>query len=199
MPIYAHMSAVIPVFVKGLFDSFNRTDLLYHNYLHTCRVVYRTKEIADHSSLDKRSHFVLESAAWFHDTGQLTGDTNIHEQRSVQFMREFFAGKLIDDTIINDIAKCIMATKLPSAPTDPLQEIICDADTFHLGTKDFQELDQLVWKELELKLGQIIDNKAEKSLLFLRQHQFYSSYCQQVLSAGKQHNIEVLEKIIRNR
>lgn len=128
-------------YVKGLFDQYNRQYLLYHNITHTRNVVKHASEIADHYQLDERSVFILLTAAWFHDTGQLEGDMAVHEERSVAFMEEFFSDKDVDRNTLDNISKCIMATKMPVEPTNQLEMIICDADTWHLGTVDFQRLD----------------------------------------------------------
>lgn len=193
------MSTEIPVYIKNLFDSYNRSYLLYHNFSHTQRVVFHTAEIADYYNIDSSVLFVLESAAWFHDTGQLTGDMTVHEETSVQFMKEYFSDKLVNESALNDIENCILATKMPVSPGNLLEEIICDADTYHLGTKDFQRLDHLVWQELELRLNKPIDNQAEKSLAFLEEHHFFTSYCQQNLLAGKNENITLLKAFIQNQ
>lgn len=179
--------------VKELFALYNRPYLLYHNLDHTRKVVQHAEEIADHYKLDDRSRFVLLAAAWFHDTGQLMGDMAVHEETGVQLMKDFLSPKHIDQKIMNDISLCIMATKMPVAPSTLLEKIICDADTYHLGTKDFQQLDELVWRELELRLNKRVDNQSWRSLDFLETHQFYTTYCRQLLSEGKDRNIAWLK------
>ncbi|HEV7782173.1 MAG TPA: HD domain-containing protein [Chitinophagaceae bacterium] len=194
-----HITAQLPVHIRGLFDSYDCTKLLYHNFQHTERVVFHTAEIVDHYELDSHYSFILQAAAWFHDTGQLTGDMHVHEERSVQFMQDFFSGKTNDRTMVHCIADCIMATKMSAAPRNLPEEIICDADTYHLGTTDFKQLDQRVWRELELRLNKPIEDQAGKSLVFLEEHRFYTAYCQVRLSAGKEKNIAMLKEIIQNK
>ncbi|MEO7982878.1 MAG: HD domain-containing protein [Bacteroidota bacterium] len=190
------IEAEIVIHVKGLFNSYNRPYLLYHNLTHSINVVRHAREIAEQYKLDRHSLFVVLSAAWFHDTGQLTGDMAVHEETSVQFMKEFFSRKPVDQKIIDEIAGCIMATKMPVKPASLTEEILCDADTYHLGTENFQQLDKLVWKELELRLNNTINNQAERSLAFLEDHQFFTVYCLQLLSAGKKKNIDRLKNIL---
>ena len=43
---------------------------------------------------------------------------------------------------------------MPAVPSTLVEQIICDADTYHLGTEDFLHLDKLVWQELELIFNQ---------------------------------------------
>ena len=107
------------------------------------------------------------AAAWFHDTGHLNGAPEGHEERSVQIMKEFLATKGIEEKIITEISICIRGTKMPAVATTLVEQIICDADTYHLGTKDFLHFDKLVWQEMELRLKRSIHNKVQRSLLFL--------------------------------
>lgn len=180
-------------FVKALFNSYDCPYLLYHNLLHTRRVVAHSEEIGSYYKIDSRSHQVLVTAAWFHDTGQLTGDVAVHEERSVKFMEDFFADQPFDPGLKAEIAKCIMATKMPVVPHSELEKIICDADTYHLGTGDFLALDEIVWKEFELRHHKTVENKIQKSIAFLEEHQFYTGYCQEHLTYGKNKNIAALK------
>jgi len=186
----------IPGYIERLFDSYDCTQLLYHNFHHTQQVVIHSVEIADHYDLDSHSRFVLQAAAWFHDTGQLKGDMAVHEATGMQFMEDFFSGKPIDKNTILTIADCIMATKMPTSPRTFMEEILCDADTYHLGTTDFQQLDKLVWLELELRLDKPVEDQLQKSLVFLEEHRFFTSYCQERLSEGKNKNIALLKAMI---
>ncbi len=49
---------------------------------------------------------------------------------------------------------CIMATKFPRNPTSLFQEIFCDADTYHLGTKEFKENNKRALEEYKLSPGE---------------------------------------------
>jgi predicted metal-dependent HD superfamily phosphohydrolase len=186
----------IEKYIEGLFSIFNNPYLLYHNLEHSRQVVKHAKEISTYYSLDDESTFTVLAAAWFHDIGHLMGYLEGHEEAGVQIMKEVLKENNIDEKIINSIASCIMATKSSNAPTSLMQQIICDADTYHVGTSDFWHLDSMVWKEMELRLGTDIKNKTEHSLHFLEKHQFQTGYCQQLLSAEKAENISQLKKLL---
>ena len=85
-----------------------------------------------------------------------------------------------------------MATKMPVSPTTLSEKIICDADTYHLGTEEFFEQNNLVKLELEARLGITIENWHTSSLLFIQAHHYYTPYCQALLSDGKSRNIHRL-------
>jgi predicted metal-dependent HD superfamily phosphohydrolase len=178
--------------VRELFFKYQHPYLIYHNWQHTMRVVTHTKEIADYYKYNDVSLFIVLAAAWFHDTGHLQVNMDTHEQKSSALMVEFLSSKGIDPIIIEEISKCIMATKMPVNPTSLSEKIICDADTYHLGTEAFFEQNNLVKLELEARLGITIENWHTSSLAFIQTHHYYTSYCQALLAAGKDKNIQRL-------
>ena len=61
-------------------------------------------------------------------------------------MRKFMKDLCRDEMVTTEITGNIMATKIPRNPKNLLQQIICDADTYHLGTKDFKETNKKITK-----------------------------------------------------
>jgi predicted metal-dependent HD superfamily phosphohydrolase len=184
--------AGIKTHVEELFRSLIKPYLVYHNLSHTQQVVAHATEIAAHMDLDEDSRFILLAAAWFHDTGHLLGDARQHEELSVWAMRGYFVDREIPTHILNSIGQTIMATRMPVHPVTTVEQILCDADTYHLGTSEFSTMDALVWKEVTLRTGLSVTNTPAHSLAFLKAHTFYTDYCRQLLESGKQQNIEWL-------
>jgi hypothetical protein len=187
-------------FVTSLFEKNQNDQLLFHNLEHTKTVVARAKEIASQYELTDTDEAILYTAAWFHDTGHLFVDPAMHEIKSIELMKDFFARQIIDgDSMVTPIENCILATRIPRNPKTLPEQIICDADTYHLGTKDFKTTNKLLKKEyIERKLVSENVNWNRKSLEFLESHRYYTPYCQTLLEEGKQKNIEKLEKKITN-
>jgi len=189
----ASLLADIEKHVKGLFSQHPRPYLRYHNLYHTLQVVNHTKEIAQFYKYNDLDLFMLMAAAWFHDTGYLLADnTEVHEQKSTEVMAEFLTSKNVALNIIENVSHCIMATKMPVSPRSLSEKIICDADTYHLGTDDFFTHNQLVKEELEARLQQPMENWRNSSLSFLITHHFFTTYCQELLNEGKQKNLKKL-------
>lgn len=181
--------------VEELFLVNDKPYLLYHNINHTRNVVKRAQEIAGVYSVNEEELFVLQAAAWFHDTGHLFSNMAQHEEMSEQIMRIYLGDKLEEQTL-NNIANCIMVTNMTVKPVSLIEMIICDADTYHFGTTEFHQTDPVVWQEMEKRLGKTIERKAEKSLHLLQIHTFYTHYCETLLHKGKQENIEWLKQKI---
>jgi predicted metal-dependent HD superfamily phosphohydrolase len=187
-------------FVTGLFEKNNTDHLLFHNLEHTKTVVARAKEIASQYELSETDETILYTAAWFHDTGHLFVEPAMHEIKSAELVKDFFARHIIDgEALVGPIENCIMATRIPRNPKTVPEQIICDADTYHLGTKDFKTTNKLLRKEyIQRKLIPENTNWNKKSLEFLESHRYYTAYCQSLLDEGKQKNIERLQKKLLN-
>jgi HD superfamily phosphodiesterase len=185
----------IEEYVTGLFEQMHSPELVFHNFDHTKNVVKHTQEIAGHYKISENDMLILFAAAWFHDTGHLFTEPKKHEEMSVDIMKKFMKEHLEDEGIITSIEECIMATKLPRNPKNLLQEIICDADIYHLGTKDFKENNKRAWEEYKIRCGKN-DRKEfnEATLKLLQTLQFYTSYCKELLNERKMKNIQKLQK-----
>jgi predicted metal-dependent HD superfamily phosphohydrolase len=182
-------------YVTGLYETLQDDTLVFHNLKHTENVVDRTKEIAGHYHVTEKEMLILYTAAWFHDTGYLFTEPSKHEVMSADVMRKFMLDHTNDTELIKEIEQCIMATKSPRNPTNLLQQIICDADTYNLGTKEFKDTNKRVFKETKLKTG--ADDKEEfyaNAIKMLEKHEFYTTYCKDLLSATKELNMKKLKK-----
>jgi HD superfamily phosphodiesterase len=182
-------------YVTELYDKVHHPHLLYHNLHHTQSVVNRTKEIAGHYNLVENDMLVLYVAAWFHDTGYLFEEPIRHEAKSAEIMREFMKQQAVDDDLIASTEECIMATKGGVKPVNLLQQIICDADTYHFGTKEFKVTNKLVYEEFKLRHDGLTKAEwNEKTINLLEEHQFYTTYCKELLTEKKRKNLKKLKK-----
>lgn len=178
--------------VAGLFAEHAGSTLLYHNLAHTRLVATRALQIAAFYRLGAPEHFILFAAAWFHDTGQLFSGPEGHELKSVAIMEEFMECLSLPAEEIEEIRSCILATRIPHAPENLIQVIICDADTYNLGTIEFPTTDALLKEELQLRGLDVRQGWDEATLDFLMGHRFFTSYCREKLNMGKQRNIDLL-------
>jgi predicted metal-dependent HD superfamily phosphohydrolase len=180
-------------YVISYFDVHHDPDLIYHNLRHTKDVVAAATQIANHYQLSDEDFFVVISAAWFHDTGYFT-DKKDHESKSVGLATHFLKQHKVEQPVIDKVAGCILATKMPQSPADLLQQIICDADLFHLGTDDFRDKNKLLRKEMEAIKKHDIDKDEWRgyNIEFLQGHEYYTDYCRLLLNDQKQKNLQKL-------
>ncbi|GLU55191.1 hypothetical protein Dfri01_46520 [Dyadobacter frigoris] len=186
---------------KNVIDYFKKNknpDLAFHTLGHTKRVVSHATKISENYQLSADDFFIVTASAWFHDIGYLSGETIGHENRGAEIAKIFLEEKEVSSEIIQSVSDCIMATSSKNIPQNLLEQIICDADLFHLGTKEFTKQNKLVRKEQEWREGRNI-TKTEwrnKSITFLESHQFQTDFCRNTLDKRKQKNLEKLRSKI---
>ena len=182
-------------YVTNLFDDNKNPTLFFHNLDHTRAVVERTKEIAGHYYISENDMLAVYVAAWFHDTGYLFTDAEHHEEKSVEIMREFMKMHSPDEQLVNKIEDYILATRPPRKHDSLLLQIICDADTYHLGTREFRDTNKKVWEEYSGN-GTILSEKEwdMKTIELLNVHQFYTKYCKDLLEKRKQKNMKKIKE-----
>ncbi|WP_432713148.1 Pycsar system effector family protein [Pedobacter sp.] len=197
--IYAmnYMDALdqVKTYVTGLFKTTAREKLFYHNLSHTENVVENAVKMANYYQLSDRETFILSAACWFHDVGYLQGFDE-HERIGAKVANDFLLEKNVGKDIVDEVVACIMATKMPQQPQGLLQEIMCDADLYHLGTPLFKEINKELRNEMELMCNKHISKEAwrEQNINFLQGHHFHTTYAQKFLQAGKTANINALLK-----
>ncbi|SHN43409.1 Pycsar system effector family protein [Chitinophaga sp. CF418] len=170
-------------------------NLVYHNLEHTKLVVAAAQQIAAHYRLEDNELLVVLVACWFHDLGYLMGETKMHEEKGAEMAREFLNVQEIPENVQQQIAGCIMATKMPQNPQNLLEEIVCDADLFHLGTKEFKDRSRLLRQEMELTYGREISGATWNagSLRLQESHHYFTAYCKALLQQQKEENIAKLK------
>jgi len=170
-------------------------NLVYHNLEHTKLVVAAAQQIAAHYRLADNDLLVVCVACWFHDLGYLMGETKMHEEKGAEMAREFLNVQQIPENVQQQVAGCIMATKMPQNPQNLLEEIVCDADLFHLGTKEFKERSRLLKQEMELTLEKEIPGAVWNagSLRLQESHHYFTAYCKALLQQQKEENIAKLK------
>jgi predicted metal-dependent HD superfamily phosphohydrolase len=179
-------------------DSFEHTSLnllAYHNRKHTESVASYAKQIAHHYQLNERDHFVVVASAWLHDLGYTIERAN-HEEEGADAAGKFLEGLGTPVLDIEAIKGCIRATKLPQNPHNLLEDIVCDADLYHLGTGHFSELNKSMRNEAEevSKTRISKDDWRKKTISFLESHQYHTDYAKLLLNDQKKRNLENLRE-----
>lgn len=195
---YHKIDKKIQVYVTGLFEQMKSDSFVYHDLKHSETVVKRVQEIAGHYNLSEKESLILYTAAWFHDTGYLFTEPENHEEYSCQVMKKFMHGETDDEELVDEICACIMATKMPCQPKNLLEQIICDADSYHLGTKDFKISNKKYFEELKKRNPELTSLEFKKEgVALLKKHHFHTSYCKELLNKKKQDNLKKLEKKLK--
>ncbi|MFK7749884.1 MAG: Pycsar system effector family protein [Kordia sp.] len=193
------MDTLIVEVEKYVIDFLNRKvdkSYVYHNLTHTKSVVNSTKEIIEGISIEEKQAQQLIIAAWFHDTGYSKGIEN-HEEESVEIATNFLKQHAVSDEDLNAINALIMSTKMGTKPSNLLEQVICDADCGHIGSKNFEDLTELLRKEIELTQDESISEAEwlQENIDFLSEkHTFYTPYAAKNWQKRKGKNLSKLLK-----
>lgn len=195
---YREILDQLHAYVTSLFHTHKDERFIYHNLYHTEQVVENTVKIANHYQLEDQDFFIVAAASWFHDMGYLF-DCSQHEAKGERIAVAFLEEKGVDKEVIDQISGCIMATKMPQKPSSLLEQIVCDADLFHLGSDSFKEKNKLMRKEVEAFCNKDIDKNAWriKTIALFKAHHYHTDYCKDLLNHKKAQNLaEMEEKLI---
>jgi predicted metal-dependent HD superfamily phosphohydrolase len=185
-------------FVFDLFKNNLPANVVYHNFEHTSNVVEAVKEIAIAENISEDDLELLLLAAWFHDTGFTEGYEN-HEEKSKLIAQKYLSDNGVSKTKIDKIFQLIDVTKMPQTPKNKIEEIICDADLFHLGEENFKEKGNLLrteWENLNRKSLTDIEWLKENAE-FLGNHKYFTDYAFNKLNASKTQNWVKIQKELK--
>lgn len=167
--------------------------LTYHNLAHTFEeVLPMIFNLADFYHLNGDDVGSLAIAAAFHDIGWVIQGEE-HEAIGVEIAREVLPSFGFNEEQIERIGEMIMATRLPQAPNNLLDEILVDADLDSLGREDFWIRNEDLRVELALDGNPItIESWYWRQLEFLESHTFYTTGARLLRQEQKEKNIREL-------
>lgn len=169
-------------------------NLYYHNLKHTVDVFTQVELIGRSENVSKEDMLLLRTAALFHDMGHLI-DYATHEEMSVKMAHEILPSYGYSAQQIARIAELIMATKLPPAPKNLLEEIICDADLDYLGRPDFIPVSNALYKELHEHgmVGSLHDWNSLQ-IKFIQNHQYFTKTARRLRNVNKDVQLQNLKR-----
>lgn len=171
-------------------------NLFYHNVKHTVDVVTEVELIGWAEGCDDEEILLLKTAALFHDLGH-TVSYDDHEFQGTILAREILTGFGYSERQIETICGLIMATRLPPAPENLSEKIMCDSDLDYLGRSDFIPVSNTLFEELKArgKMGSLNDwNKLQ--IKFISGHQYFTKTARSLREVNKQMQIERLRGLI---
>lgn len=170
----------------------------YHNLKHTTGVAEAAEEIGRQSTLSNDDLENVLIAAWLHDTGY-EKDREHHEERSADTATTLLESWGASPDKVKKVQNLIAATRMPQNPQNLAEQVLCDADLYHLSKKDIFECAQQIRSEIEtFKNIKFESDKewGEYNLKFLKSHSYFTLYGRQVLEERKKKNIKKLKKML---
>lgn len=169
--------------------------LPYHNIQHTFEVYQYAKKIADYESLSKDDKEIVILASLFHDTGN-SNSYKEHEKISAENAELFLENIGYPQEKIQQVMSCICATKMPQAPKNKLEEVLCDADLAHLGTNSFRSKNKLLRSEWFKCFNKNYSDAEwlENNICFLESHSYFTNYGNEILLPKKEKNLQLVKQ-----
>ena len=188
----------LKLYIFNLYKNELPPQTVYHNFDHVLRVVEAANEIAEAEKISETDLEILLIAAWFHDTG-FTISYKEHEEKSKEIATQYLTEKGINKLVIEKVCKAIDATKIDNEPQNKVEEILCDADLFHLGLEDFKSKNSLLRLEWEKLCDKSYSDMEWLQLneTFLNNHKFYTHYAYSKLNDQKIQNWLAVQKDLR--
>ena len=187
----------IKEYVVGFIANNFTEKICYHNIDHTLEVVDASKIISKNSNISQEDMEIVLIAAWFHDTGYYLGCEN-HEQASADIAKKYLTEENVNPETIIKVVNCILSTKIPQEPNNTLENIICDADLFHLGTEKFFDKSELLRRELTLHNNKITPKCwLNQSKDFVEAHKYHTIFGKKILLPKLENNLMLLKSKIK--
>lgn len=188
-------------YILAQYQEHPHPNLVYHNLIHTQHVVQAAGQIAAHYRLQDDELLAVYVAAWFHDAGYLLGEGKVHEENGAKEALLFLQQQQVPENVQTMVQGAIMATKMPQSPHSLVEQIVCDADLSHLGSKEFPERNKLLRHEVELTYQMEIPpiKWLNNNIAFLTAHHYWTDYAQTLFKQQKEENLAKLKKKLEKK
>ena len=186
-------------YVKNLFKDRLSSAYTYHNLEHTIQVVDKIKILAKEENISPEDTENLILAGWFHDLGYVD-DADNHEEESRKIASDFLKQHQFSEERIAKIGELILATDKFYKPKNHLEEIIKDADMYHLASDDYFRICENLRQEIKEVHHQKFSKLqwAELNITFFAKHKFYTKFAKENWQPEKEKNVEKILSSIRN-
>ena len=186
-------------YAKNLLKDKLSSAYTYHNLDHTIQVVDKIKILAKEENISPEDTENLILAGWFHDLGYVD-DADNHEEESRKIASDFLKQHQFSEERIAKIGELILATDKFYKPKNHLEEIIKDADLYHLASDDYFRICENLRQEIKEVHHQKFSKQqwSELNIVFFSKHQFYTKFAKENWQPEKEKNVEKILSSIKN-
>lgn len=186
-------------YAKNLLKDKLSSAYTYHNLDHTIQVVDKIKILAKEENISPEDTENLLLAGWFHDLGYVD-DADNHEEESRKIASDFLKQHRFPEERIAKIGELILATDKFYKPKNHLEEIIKDADLYHLASDDYFRICENLRQEIKEVHHQKFSKLkwAELNITFFAKHKFYTKFAKENWQPEKEKNVEKILSSIKN-
>ncbi len=171
--------------------------LVYHGISHTRdEVVPAAETLADMEGVHGKSLLLLRTAAWYHDLGYIENAVH-HELISARMALDVLPSFGYSREDIEIVRWAILATALPQAPSNLLEQILTDADLDVLGRDAFMKRSDDLRSELASLGKEFTDGEwYSGQIKFVENHTYFTASARALRDEQKRKNIDELKKTL---
>ena len=172
-------------------------DLYYHSYHHIKDVYHSAVRLARAEGFGVQDQQILYTAVLIHDAGFTKTGHSYHEETSCAIAKRILPKYDYSPDQINHVCELVMSTKIPQSPKDKLAEVLCDADLDYLGRDDFEEISNLLYREM--KAYNLVDNIETWNRIqvnFLSSHRYFTDTARNTREKKKYHQLKKLKAVV---
>lgn len=170
------------------------SDLTFHNFEHTEKVVEAVQEIGTHEKLSNEEMEMVQIAAWFHDTGYRDAYEG-HEEKSKAIALAFLLKEEVLAEKIDKILGSILVTQEESLPKNKIEKVLVDAVQATAKGGDYKLLNQELLAVKKVEQTEV--ESLQKFLKVVLKYEFHTAYGKEVLVPSREKLTIKLEKRLK--
>ncbi len=139
---------------------------------------------------------MLLLVVWFHNSGRIVKYIG-HKEESQKLAKPWLEKERYPTCKTEQVLACIVATHLLQQPQNLLQQIIWDADLYHLSLGEYYHLQLQLREEIKRIFNKeyTVQRSMKENLIFIHQHEYFTSYAKTVLEERKQKSSDKERKL----
>jgi len=172
--------------------------LCYHDIKHTADVIRAADRLCYLEKVSEKDTVLVRTAALFHDIGFCVQYLD-NEDVAIEIAGEALPGFGYSAQETDSVQRIINVTRIPHAPSNHLEEIMCDADLDYLGRDDFHPIADNLKKEL--MHNKIVQSEQEWDgiqVRFFGLHRFFTASARRLRDEKKAAHLNEIKERLRN-
>jgi predicted metal-dependent HD superfamily phosphohydrolase len=172
-------------------------ELLFHDINHCLNVEKAVIRIGQLEGVTHEELMLLRTAALFHSVGYIY-QYKSNKQLAVRYASNRLPDMGYNERQVQQISDMILSTDHEIGPKTLLEEILCDADSDHIGRPDYFSVVQRLRDEMENYDKVYSDEEwIHKQINYLsNEHFFHTNAAKNLRDKGKRNRIEEMRKIL---
>lgn len=184
-------------YAEAVMDEYVPDARRYHDPGHARAVAREAGRIAERAGYGPVDRALLQTAAWYHDTGYAAGGED-HEERGAAMARNVLPRFGYAPDQCERVADAIRATTLPQQPVSDFDAVLCDADLHHFGSDTFLVTEMELKREWELmgEASYTLQGWFERTRGLMDDHDYHTAAGQELYGEKKDAHRAEIEEIL---